>query len=48
MNQSYGLSFVETLFLSYWECPKVEIVCSYSKEVDLYLLEDVYVVGREN
>ena len=36
MNQSCGLSYDETLFLSYQRVPKVKIVCSYSKEDDLY------------
>ena len=36
MNQSHGLSYDETLFLSYQEVPKVKIACSYSKEGDLY------------
>ena len=35
MNQSYGLSYEETLFLSYQKVPKVQIACSYSKEGDL-------------
>ena len=32
MNQSHGLSYDETLFLSYQKVPKVKIVCSYSKD----------------
>ena len=41
MNQSHGLSYDETLFLSYQKVLKVKIVCSYSKEEeDIYLLED--------
>ena len=35
MNQSYGLSYDDTLFLSYQIFPKVNIVCSYSKMGDL-------------
>ena len=33
MNQSHGLSYDETLFLSYQKVPKVKIACSYSKRV---------------
>ena len=40
MNQSHGLSDDETLFLSYQKVPKLKIVCSYSKEGDLFWLED--------
>ena len=40
MNQSHGLSYDETLFLSYQKVPKVKIACYYSKEGDLYWLED--------
>ena len=36
MNQSYGLSYDETLFLSYQEVKGVKIACSSSKEGDLY------------
>ena len=36
MNQSHGLSYDETLFLSYQKVLKVNIACSYSKEGDLY------------
>ena len=39
-NQSYSFSYDETLFLSYQKIPKVKIACSYSKEGDLYCLED--------
>ena len=35
MNQSHGLSYDETLFLSCQKVPKVKIACSYSKEGDL-------------
>ena len=38
MNQSPGLSYDETLFLSYQKVPQVKIACSYSKEGDLYWL----------
>ena len=40
MNQSHGLSYDETLFLSYQKALEVKISCSYSKEDDLYWLED--------
>ena len=40
MNQSNDLSYDETLFLSYHKVPKVIFACSYSKERDLYWLED--------
>ena len=40
MNQAHALSYDETLFLSYHKVPKVKIVCSYSKEGNLYWLED--------
>ena len=40
MKQSYDLSFDESLFFSYQKVPKVKIVCSYSKDGDLYWLED--------
>ena len=40
MNQSQGLSYDETLFLSYQKVPKVKIACSYSKEAGLYWSED--------
>ena len=36
MNQSHGLTYNETLFLSYQKVPKVKIACSYSKEGGLY------------
>ena len=36
MNQSHGLSYDETLFLSYQKALEVKISCSYSKEDDLY------------
>ena len=39
MNQSHGLSYDETLLLSYQKVPKVKIACSYSKEGGLYRLE---------
>ena len=41
MNQSHGLSYDETLLLSYQKVPKVKIACSDSKEGDLYCLEDL-------
>ena len=40
MNQSYGLSCDETLFLSNLKVPKVKNACSYSEGGDLYKLED--------
>ena len=40
MNQSHGLSYDETLFLSYQKVLKVKIPWSHSKEGDLYWLED--------
>ena len=40
MNLSHGLSYDETLFLSYQKVPKVKFACFYSKEVDLYWSED--------
>ena len=40
MNQFYSLSYDETLFLSYQKVPKLKAACSYSKEGDLYWLED--------
>ena len=40
MNQSDGLSYDETLFLSYQRVSKGKIAWSYSKEVDLYWSED--------
>ena len=40
MNQSYGSSYVEILFLSYEKTPKVKIVLSNLKESDIYWLED--------
>ena len=40
MNQSHGLSYDETLFLTYQKVPNVKIDRSYSKEGDLYWLED--------
>ena len=40
MNQSHGLSYDETLFLSYQKFPKVRITCPYSKEGGLYWSED--------
>ena len=36
INQSHGLSYDETLFLSYQKVPKTEIACSCSKEGGLY------------
>ena len=36
INQSYGFSYDETLFLSYQKFPIVKIDCSYSKERTLY------------
>ena len=39
-DQSYGLSCDETLFLSCQKVPKVSISCFYSKEGDLYCLEN--------
>ena len=39
-EKSHGISYVETLFLSYQKVPMVKIACSYSKEGDLYWLED--------
>ena len=36
MNQSYGSSYVEILFLSYEKTPKVKIVLSNLKESDIY------------
>ena len=41
MNQSHGLSYDETLLLSYPKVPKVKIACSDSKDGDLYCLEDL-------
>ena len=41
MNQSHGLSYDETLFLSCQKVPKVKIACSYSKEGDLCWLEEL-------
>ena len=41
MNQSHGLSYDETLFLSYQKVPKAKMACSYSKEGDLYSLEEI-------
>ena len=35
MNQSYGLSFDKTLFLSYQKAPKLKMLDFYLKEVDL-------------
>ena len=35
MNQSYGLSFDKTLFLSYHKAPKLKMLDFYLKEVDL-------------
>ena len=35
INQSHGLSYDETLFLSYQKVPKAKVACSYSKEGDL-------------
>ena len=32
MNQSHGLSYDETLFLSYQKVSKIRIACSYLKE----------------
>ena len=32
MNTSYGLSYDETLFLSYQKVPKIKFACSYLKE----------------
>ena len=40
MNQPHGLSCDETLFLSHQKVSKLKIACSYSKEGDLYWLED--------
>ena len=40
INQSHNLSYDETLFLSYRKVPKVKIASSYSKEGDIYRLED--------
>ena len=40
MNQSYGSSYDEILFLSYEKAPKVKIVRSRLKESDIYWLED--------
>ena len=40
MNQSHGTSYDKTLFLSYEKVPKVGIARSYSKEGDLYWLEN--------
>ena len=39
MNQSHGLSYDETLILSYQKVLKVKIACSYSKEGDPYWFE---------
>ena len=36
VNQSHGLLYDETLFLSYQKVPQVKIACSYSKERGLY------------
>ena len=36
INQSHGLSYDETLFLTYQKVPNVKIDRSYSKEGDLY------------
>ena len=41
MNQSHGLSYDETLFLNYQKVSKVWIACSYSKESNLYWLENL-------
>ena len=39
MNQSHGLLYDETMFLTYQKVPKVKITCSYSKEgVSKFLL----------
>ena len=35
-----GLSYDETLFLSYQKVQKKKIACSYSKEGDIYRLDD--------
>ena len=35
MNQSHGLSYDKTLFLSCQKASKVKIACSYSKDGDL-------------
>ena len=32
MNQCHGLSYDETLFLSYQKVPKIKIACSYEKK----------------
>ena len=40
MNQSQGLSCDQTLFLSYQKVPKVKTAWFYSKDGDLYWLED--------
>ena len=40
MHQSPGLSYDDTLFLSYQKVPKVKITWSYSKQAGLYWLED--------
>ena len=40
MNQSQGLSYDQTLFLSYQKIPKLKIAWFYSKDGDLYWLED--------
>ena len=39
MTQSYGLSYNETIFLSYQNVPHVKIACSYLNEGGLYLIE---------
>ena len=36
MNQSYGLSYDEALFLRYQKVPKTKIAYSYSEQGDLY------------
>ena len=36
MNQSHGLSYGKTLFLSYQKVPKIDIACSYAKDGNLY------------
>ena len=39
-DQSYSFSYDETSFLSYQKIPELKSGCSYSKEGDLYCLED--------
>ena len=47
MNQSHGLSYDQTLFLSYQKVSNGNIACSYSKGCELVTLMESLLISRD-